>query len=285
MSRDQSNNDKSTTEPSEDPLSFMYGNEDGEAPKAASANADKDNLGGMMAGGSLVSGGGESGAGSDDGLSRKSESEVGLLADLDSGDSGEDGDDAPQLVGSTSGPSKAGGLKSFGIIGIVAVIAAGALFTMRQLGLTGDLKMDNLVLDIPEKIDNSQDREDFERLIKDLEQSTQVVQVPLESVQMNPFKWELGEDRSGPSEEELARERAKREAAALVEAREKKIEGALKKLTLDSVMLGSRPAAFISGEFVRPGATISDMFILKEITRDGVILECDGEIYSLAIAQ
>lgn len=109
-------------------------------------------------------------------------------------------------------------------------------------------------------------------------------QVPVDQVQKNPFMMsdvltsepkDGGEDVAGKANAE----RAKRES----EARRRKVESALNGLTLHGVIGGSNPVARISGQAVRVGDTVAEIFTVKAIHGRSVDLDYDGQIFTLSL--
>jgi hypothetical protein len=151
---------------------------------------------------------------------------------------------------------------------------------MRKLGLAGRLDLVDIKIDYP--FDMHKDAvvgPDHETVISDLKSSADVVQVPPELVQMNPFEWKTqSKDQSGDIAAKEA-ERLRKAAAA----RKKEIQTAFSRLTLNSVMGGRIPVAQISGQLVKVGDDVGDYFTVLSIKGRTVILVAGDDKYTLTL--
>jgi hypothetical protein len=128
-------------------------------------------------------------------------------------------------------------------------------------------------------------RKDHEKLIRQLNRSGEVVQVPLEQVQMNPFALPIETAASttpvvkpGASPDDIA--------AKARTAHEKEIETKLKGLKINSILSSGRvPVANISGQVVRVGDLIGELFIVGKIQGRSVTLVSDGHEYELSLGE
>jgi hypothetical protein len=107
-------------------------------------------------------------------------------------------------------------------------------------------------------------------------------QVKLGELKKNPF------ERVAPADEKVAAFELDRNAAELaaqreLEARQKMREEALKELQLQSLVSGSNPAAFISGQLVRPGDRIGP-FKVETIDNNSVLIAAEGSTYTLTLS-
>jgi hypothetical protein len=124
---------------------------------------------------------------------------------------------------------------------------------------------------------------DHKRVIEDLTTSHVNSQVPADQVQKNPFR--MAEALSAdvkPSDNGAAKagaDRVRRDA----EARRKKIETTIATLKVHGILAGSNPVARISGQTVRVGDTVEEVFTVKAIHGRAVDLEADGEVFTLSI--
>jgi hypothetical protein len=116
------------------------------------------------------------------------------------------------------------------------------------------------------------------------------VQIPTNKItQKSPFELKADvaqviAEADVESEAERA-ERLAREAAERVAAERKiEIQTELGKLKLFAVVGGRNPAARINMSVVRQGDVLVDLFTVVEIQARAVIVECDGEQYTLNIA-
>lgn len=179
-------------------------------------------------------------------------------------------------------PKKLGGMALLLVVGLVAV---GILFGMRKLGMTRRIEMLDFKIDYPiEKAEFIKISKDHEEVLRELNSSGELVQVPLEQVQTNPFEWKLAEKRvkseSGDDaalEAELARKAA--------EAQQKKIEGRVAQMKLNGVMGGRVPVANISGTLVKVGDVYDESFTVKAIEGRTVTLEAEGMTYTIELSE
>lgn len=181
-----------------------------------------------------------------------------------------------------------GRMRSFGMLGIVLAVAAGILFGMRHLGMSGVLDMPDITIDYQlDKNGRSTVLADHQRVIEDLSTTKDVQQIPLNDLQMNPFTWKGLATAVAPRTEVVDPEavRAAEERRRL-EERKKNINLAYSRLRLNSVLgSGDASVARISGELVRPGDRIGEFFIVQAIDGRSVQLMADGQVYRLAIGE
>jgi hypothetical protein len=184
------------------------------------------------------------------------------------------------------------------LIAIVVVVAAGALFFMRTIAKVSanmaNPEMEQVVDDFlrdfntpklgsTTAISGTEDQHILEVLDEDYSE----IQVPLDSVQFNPFVLQGEEDDTGEtpitapptddSERRFRKERDERKAA---------IMAAANGLTLKSVMMGNPSLANINDSIVREGDTVSinDVeFTISLIEVDVVTASCQDFRYALEI--
>ncbi len=188
------------------------------------------------------------------------------------------------LAGS-SGSAKGGLLAQNGgmiVLLIVVAVAAALLMGMRKLGLAGRLELVDIKIDYPfEAEKGTVVGPNHQSVINDLRRSADVVQVPPEQVQMNPFEWKTADEKPA-ARDDLAvaeAERLRRQA----EARRREVDSAFSRLRLNSVMGGRIPVAQISGVLVREGDTVDELFRVKAIEGRSVTLTVDGREYTLTL--
>ena len=190
---------------------------------------------------------------------------------------------------SESGAKKTTVLHGFGALAIVVVVGVGVLFGMRKLGMGGLIDMPEIDIDYPiDQADAGKSTEQAKGIISDLNASGDIDQVPLDEITQNPFEWKglvASVDDDTPAvvdPAELARQRAQQAA----EQRRQEIANAFESLTLNGVMgSGKTAVARISGELVREGDTVSDMFKVTAIDGRSVKLIVDGQYYTLALGE
>lgn len=176
-------------------------------------------------------------------------------------------------------------LGSLALLGIVVGVSVVLVFAMRKLGVSQKLDLPDIKIDYPiEQADMSVIRKDHEKLIRQLNRTGDVVQVPLEQVQMNPFALPMETTatttpvKPGTSPEDLA--------AKARTAKEKEIEAKLKSLKINSILSSGRvPVAQISGQVVRVGDLIGELFIVGKIEGRTVTLVSDGHEYELTVGE
>ncbi len=188
----------------------------------------------------------------------------------------------------TSGGKATNHLHGFGVLALVILVGGGVLGGMRYLGMGALIEMPDITIDYP--LEGGQatiTTADAKSIIADLNTSGDIDQIPLDEITQNPFEWK-GITASGDNAQTvadpaaLAALRAKQAA----EARMNEIQDTLTALTLNSVMgSGELGVARISGELVRVGDTISDLFRVDSIGGRMVKLSVDGEQYSLALGE
>ncbi len=192
------------------------------------------------------------------------------------GGGGSEGFDAVETAASSKVPQGAA------VLLLVALIGGGAIFTMRQFGLGSGFRYDDITIDYPIDAKPVSDSDDYAEVISDLTDHS-LPHVALAELRPKPFELESGpaaEEEfasvSGESEEaRLARERAERDAM---------LQREFARLTLNSVIGGSRPIARVSGQAVRPGDIIDGIFYVTQISGRAVHLEAEGRRYTLTMA-
>ncbi len=166
------------------------------------------------------------------------------------------------------------------ILLLVVVVAGGVLYIMRQFGLGTRLELVDVKIDYP--IDGPRtDTEQHERVLAALRDSSVAVQVPLEEVKKNPFQLGMKKDEASP--EPASTSPYDREAAERAR-RQQLIRNTFESLELNSVVGGSMPIARISGENVRVGDRVKDLFVVSSIRGRSVELVADGEVYTLTMS-
>lgn len=189
----------------------------------------------------------------------------------------------PSQIQFTAPPSRRISTQIIALAGVL-VLGGGMLYAMRLVGI-GPLK-DFATAKVPE-YDMSQvgvnKTADHKRILDELTANYTKAQVPLDKVQRNPFRMPDGmskvDEKAAAEDPALASETAKLRAA---EARKQKIKSTLAGLELNGVLGGSNPVARISGEAVRVGDTVSEVFTVKAINSRSVELESeDGEVYTI----
>lgn len=188
---------------------------------------------------------------------------------------------AVSAPGNLPKPRKFGGMM---VLVVVVLVGAALLFGMRKLGSVKRIQMVDFKIDYPlEKAERDRLSKDHEEILRDLQTSGNVVQVPLEQVQANPFEWKLTERKveRGPDDAALAAERSRKE----IEARRREIESRAGLLKLNSVLAGAVPCAKISGTLVRVGDTLDETFMVEKIEGRTVTLSAEGMTFNLSLGE
>lgn len=111
-------------------------------------------------------------------------------------------------------------------------------------------------------------------------------QVPAEDIKKNPFELasKQPQPETGQPQPNLTAEAAKREAEERAK-RVAQVQTTLSSLKLQSVMEGPTPIARVSGEIVRVGDTVAELFTVTAITGRSVTLQVDGKDFLLEMAE
>lgn len=171
------------------------------------------------------------------------------------------------------------------LIGIVG-IGGGMLWGMRYFGTrsgmdwTGQTDVNFVPPPTGMRMENEQ------RIMHDLEMSDKLVQLPSDDIQRNPFTSQrtreaapnIPDDSLGRAEmARLARERAERERKL------QDITDQASKMTVSSIMLGSRPVAVVNGTPVTVGNTVENVFKVERIEDRIVIIAAEGLQFRLSM--
>lgn len=169
------------------------------------------------------------------------------------------------------------------VLGLVLCIAGATLFGMRTLGSAGKIALLDIKIDYPLDGAANASLKDQQVVLQDLRSSTELKQVPLEEVQMNPFEWRgLGPAEAARSTPGLDPAEMSRRAK---EQRAREIDQAFSKLVLNSIIGGRVPVARISGEIVKVGAKVGEYFTVASIDGRSVVLLADDKKYTLKLGE
>ena len=174
------------------------------------------------------------------------------------------------------------GLSGMAVLLIVVGAAGAVLLAMRQLGLGPSLNFADIKIDYPLEGPGVGPGGDHLRILTDLKSSHEVAQVPLEDVQMNPFEWKAIKPVETVKAEQAAVDEAELSRREL-EAHQKRLDSALAKLKLNSVLAGRVPVARISGEMVRVGDVVGELFTVTAITGRSVELAAGERVFTLTL--
>jgi len=178
-------------------------------------------------------------------------------------------------------PRRLGGMV---VLLVVFLVGTALLLGMRKLGMTRRIEMVDFKIDYPiEKAELDKLNKDHEDVLRELNSSGQLVQVPLDQVQTNPFQWKLTEQsvQPGTSDAGLEAELARK----ALEARKRQADSRFAMLRLNSVMEGRVPVAQISGTLVKIGDVLDDLFTVTAIEGRSVTLDAEGTAYRLSLGE
>jgi hypothetical protein len=171
-------------------------------------------------------------------------------------------------------------------LGILLAVGGGMIYGMRLLGIGPLTRLGSVsVPDYDVSRPNAR-LLDHKKILQDLAVDHATGQVPLSDVAKNPFKMadvvtvpaaaEPGSpDNSGAIKAAQERERLAMEKERLT------VHQALAALKVNGILGGSNPVARISGEAVRPGDTVGEIFTVKAIKGRSVEIQYKDEIYEL----
>lgn len=169
------------------------------------------------------------------------------------------------------------------VLVLVMLVGGGAIMLMRQFGLGGGYKFDDITIDYPMDAMEASDRGgEYEQVITDLT-NHDVPQVSLKELRDEPFQL-----RGAAPKESFTSTAFESEADRLARERQARlleVQREFQKLELNSVIGGSAPIARVSGVPVRPGDTVNGVFTVRRITGRSVELEAEGRVYMLTMGR
>lgn len=174
------------------------------------------------------------------------------------------------------------------VIGALVVMGGGAIFAMRQVGLSAGMNMDLAALKYDRK--QSMTQAGFDKIMADLEACDSRPQIPGDYIVVDPFRSDSHASGAQPNdnslaEAERARLKAIEEQRKAAEARAEEVRRSFDALTLVSILGGARPVANISGTLARVGDTVGTHFTLTAINGAEATLTCDGLEYVLVLGE
>lgn len=162
----------------------------------------------------------------------------------------------------------------------LVVVAAGALFAMRRLGM-GPLS----AVAEPPRIEYDYEKTgagaDHKKLLADLTVSHVDHQVPSDQVQKNPFRLP-GVDKPA-TKDDTPKTPGKDPEEEAREQHAKLVADTLAGLKVHSILSGSVPVARINDENVRVGDRLANLFVVVAIHQRAVDLQVDEQIYTISI--
>ena len=179
------------------------------------------------------------------------------------------------------------------IAACVIAIGGGAIYGMRYIGMKAGLDESIVSIDYASETSNIEFTKRFNKAMKSLDESKLSVQLNDQTAfAENPFKRpssmpqevEIPIDPGMSEAERLALQKQRQLERDRIERKEMVISDAMR-YKLQGIIGGTNPAARISGQAVRKGMKLGDLFMVEEITGRSVIIEADGMRFELAIGQ
>lgn len=165
---------------------------------------------------------------------------------------------------------------------LVVVVAAGTLMIMRQLGLGTRLKLVDVKISYPLDDSRSDDVRMHQKMLADLRDSSDAPQVPLKDVKKNPFLLGVeSEIAAAPNNPSTPFDKKAHERQQRLQLIQRTFDG----LMLNSVLGGAVSVARISGQSVRVGDIVAELFVVKSIHGRTVELSVDDDVYELVVGQ
>jgi hypothetical protein len=171
-------------------------------------------------------------------------------------------------------------------LGALLAFGGGMIYAMRLLGIGPMTTLAHTELPNYDLAHSGSRTSDNKQILQDLAANHAASQVPVEEVQKNPFKMSdlaAAAPAATPGDNSAAAraaaERAKRDA----DQKRSKVLAAFNGLKINGIIGGSHPVARISGDAVRVGDTVAEVFTVKAIKGRSVELEHEGEIFELSM--
>lgn len=178
------------------------------------------------------------------------------------------------------------------IAGVVLVIAAGAIYAMRFVGLNAGFGGESVKIDYTAQSGTAEMNRRFESVMGQLDASMSAVQLAdSAALPAAPFtrpdangtvEMTVFEEPSSMSDLDRLARMAEEERLARLEARAGLLKNELARLQVQGIIGGRVPAARVNGQPVTIGAMLGP-FRVKHIERQSVFLEADGTTYELQI--
>lgn len=206
----------------------------------------------------------------------------------------------PGLAGFGSQPAAAapgskGGSKVSGqvvIAGVVLVLAAGAIYGMRFVGLNAGFGGNDVKIDYTSQSATPDSQKRFGRVMSELDDSMTAVQLPGDTplppapftrqVQADPEESPLLETPTSMNDLERLARLAAEQRRLEQEERAAMLESEVARLIVQSIIGGRVPAARINGQPVTVGKMLGSFQVI-EIGGQSVFVRCDDLVYELPI--
>jgi hypothetical protein len=169
------------------------------------------------------------------------------------------------------------------VLVVVLFVSAGAIFGMRTLGIRAGVAMGTEAVEY--SAPELEKAATYQKIMADLTRVQNPLDVALGSFGKSPFMLQQ-EAAAVPVDpvaagEDTPEQKAQHEAAAKIEERRQQLADELAAFKVQSILGGTRPLAWISGEIYRPGDTIGENFKVVSIEKRTVTLEADGHKFTL----
>ncbi len=178
------------------------------------------------------------------------------------------------------------------IAACVLAIGAGAVYTMRYVGMQAGLDENIVSIDYASDANAVDFSKRFSSVMDTLDESSLSVQlVDRSSFADQPFARPsaIVDDPEpidpGMSEEERLAIQQERDRQREIELRREMVVSEAMRFTLQGIVGGTNPAARVSGNPVRAGMTLGEYFTVTEINSRSVVIEADGMKFELALGQ
>lgn len=180
------------------------------------------------------------------------------------------------------------------LAGMVFVVGVGAIYAMRYIGMQAGIKESVKMVEYTASTTSPDFVQRFDEVMADLEEVSYSVRFDQNTeLPTSPFTMAVAEEptidlpvvNTDDSSARMARLAQQREQQ-LREAQQQKIneyERAAMGLNLQSILGGSRPVARISGEPVRVGMKVADIFTVESIKGSTVILSVEDLRYEITL--
>lgn len=168
-------------------------------------------------------------------------------------------------------------------LGVLLVVGAGLIYGMRLLGIGPLTTLAKTAVPDYDLTRSPLSRSsDHKKILKDLEANHAAAQVPADQVQKNPFLLaSIIEPEPVADNTEASKRAAADKARRELDAKRKRVQSTLAGLSINGIIGGPKPVARISGEAVRVGDTVGELFTVKAIHGRSVELEFEREVYTL----
>lgn len=171
-------------------------------------------------------------------------------------------------------------LKQYQMIILLALISGGVLYWMRYMGMKSGMRFEEV--DVAYQPDENARRraEEGRKIITSLASQETPFQFPTDRIQKDPFVLIGSQVDVQVTESDDGKTQQPRETD-----RQRKAKALLAKMRVTSVTTGARNVASIDSRPYVVGDVIEDLLTVKEISRQAVVLEVDGQAYTLLVDQ